>query len=498
MNIDELASFSRKNGFVFPSAEIYGGFSGFWTYGPLGVEMKNNIKNLWWKEFVQSREDVVGIDGSIITHPKVWKASGHVEGFIDPLVICEKCGTRHRADHLVEDVLNIEADGLDKKALQKLITENNIKCTKCKKELKDVSVFNLMFKTVVGPVEDEKNTAYLRPETAQNIFVNWKPVLDTTRIKLPFGIAQVGKAFRNEISPRNFMFRSREFEQMEIEFFVNPSNKNKVPKYLFSEVESVEMNVLDEIAQKKNKKPKKMKLKDCVNKVIKNKWQAYWIGKYYHWLLGLGLNPKNLRVRQHHKEELSHYAEDTWDIDYNFAFGWQELMGNANRGKFDLTQHEKFSNKNLKYFDESSREKFIPYVASEPSIGVDRLFLALLSDAYHEEEVKGKKRVVLKLNPKIAPYELGVFPLVKKKDLPEKAREVFRMLQPHFSVFYDDSGSIGRRYRRQDEIGTPFGITVDFDTLVDDTVTIRNRDTMEQERVRINELVQNLKQKLLK
>lgn len=490
MNIDELASFCRKTGFVFPSAEIYGGFSGFWTYGPLGVEMKNKIKNLWWKDFVQSREDVVGIDGSIITHPKVWEASGHAEGFIDPLVACNKCGNRHRADHIVEETLKIQAEGLNIEDLNKLIKQNKIKCPKCKAELGDTNVFKLMFKTYVGPIENEKNTAYLRPETAQNIFTDWKPVLDSTRIKLPFGIAQIGKAFRNEISPRNFMFRSREFEMMEIEFFVDPSKKNTVPVSILNDVLSVKMNVLS----KQMQKFKEMTLKECLaKKIIKNKWQGYWIAKYYKWLLELGIKPKNLRIRQHSKKELSHYAEDTWDIDYKFTFGWKELMGNANRTTFDLEQHQKFSNKNLTYFDESTGKRFIPYVASEPSIGVDRLFLALISDAYKLERVKGKERIVLRLDRKVVPYEIGIFPLVNKKGLPEKAREVFKLLQNHFSTFYDNSGSIGRRYRRQDMIGTPFGITIDFDTLEDNSVTIRDRDSMAQKRVKIPDLIGELR-----
>ncbi len=493
MNMDDLMTFCKSTGFVFPADEIYGGYAGFWTYGPLGVELKNKIKALWWKEFVQSREDVVGIDGSIITHPRVWEASGHVGGFVDPLAVCGKCGERSRADHLVEDNLEIQTMGMSPEQLSMLIKKNKIKCPKCKSTLNDVQVFHLMFKTNVGPIESKESLAYLRPETAQNIFSSWKPVIDSTRIKLPVGIGQIGKAFRNEIAPRNFMFRSREFEQMEIEFFVDPDKRNEVPDELIKEVNDVKMNVLSESAQKENKQSVAIALKDCISKsVVKNKWQAYWIAKYYQWLLSLGISSKRLRIRQHVKEELSHYAEDTWDIDYQFPFGWKELMGNANRGQFDLTQHEKFSGKDLKYFDDATKRKFIPYVASEPSIGVDRLFLALISDAYSEEIVNDAKRVVLKLDRRMVPYEIGVFPLVSKGGLPEKAREVFNALRKQFTVFYDESGSIGRRYRRQDMIGTPFGITIDFQTLEDGMVTIRDRDTMEQKRVKISELAKEL------
>jgi glycyl-tRNA synthetase len=484
-DMEEIAAFFKKRGIIFPSSEIYGGFAGFWDWGPLGVEIKRNVEDEWWKFFVRGRDDIVGVDGSIITHPKVWVASGHVEGFTDFLVDCKKCKRRWRADHLVEDLLKIQADGLDAEAFSSLIEENKIRCPKCNSDLSGSKDFNQMIKTYVGPVEDEKAKTYLRPETAQSIFVDFKPVLDSMRLKLPFGIAQIGKVFRNEISPRNFIFRDREFTLMEIEFFVDP-DKMDVPKETMAEVLDVEINVLSAPYQEKGKKPVKMKLKDCVSKgVIKNKWQAYWIALDYKWLLDMGIKAKNLRLRQHLKQELSHYAEDNWDIDYHFPFGWKELQGHANRTQFDLSQHQKFSGKKLTFFDESAGKHILPYVACEPSIGVERLVLALVVDAFAKE----KERDVLRIDPRLAPTKVAVFPLVSKDGLPEKATELHKMLKPHYSCFYDEAGSIGRRYRRQDEIGTPLCITIDYDTFNDGAVTVRNRDTMKQERVRIEELL---------
>lgn len=485
-DLDEIASFFRDNGIIFPSGDIYGGLAGFWDWGPLGVEIKRNVESEWWKSFVTSRDDVVGIDGSIITHPDVWLASGHIGGFTELMVECKKCRKRWRADHLVEEVLKIQVEGLGANALSSLIDENKIKCPDCRGDLSGCKVFNLMFKTWVGPVEDDKARSYLRPETAQSIFADFKPVTDSMRLKLPFGIAQIGKAFRNEISPRNFIFRDREFTQMEIEFFVNPDKKNDVPKELFSQIAGVEMNVLSADSQKSGGTAVRTKAGDCVSKdVIKNKWQAYWIALDYSWLIGMGLSPDNLRIRQHLKEELSHYAEDNWDIDYQFPFGWKELQGHANRTQFDLSQHQRFSGKKLTYFDEESKKHIIPYVACEPSIGVERLVLALVVEAFKKE----KERNVLKINPKISPVKVAVFPLVSKDSLPDKAEEIHKMLRTHYHSFYDEAGSIGRRYRRQDEVGTPLCITIDYETMKDDSVTVRDRDTMAQVRIKTKDLL---------
>jgi len=492
MNIDEIASYCKRKAIIFPNSDIYGGYAGFWDYGPIGAELKNNIKKEWWEFFVHQRENIVGIDGAIITHPTVWKASGHVDSFIDPLVECKKCHARRRADHLVKDALKIPTDNMSFKELDEKIKKHKIKCPVCRSEFSDVRVFNLMFKTNVGPTTGENSVSYLRPETAQVIFTNFKPVVDTTRVKIPFGIAQIGKAFRNEISPRNFVFRSREFEQMEIEFFVDPDKKNDCPD--LKKVWDLKANILDRKLQEKEKGHRKMTIREAVEKkIMVNHWHAYWIALSYKWLLGLGINPEKLRLRQHTKEELSHYAEDTWDVEYHYPFGWKELQGIANRTQFDLSQHQKFSKVNLEYFDEATKRKFIPYVAAEPSIGVERLVFTIITDALEEEE----ERTVLKIHPKLAPYKVAVFPLVKKDKLPEKAREVFKILSSQFHSFYDESGSIGRRYRRMDEIGTPFAVTVDYDSLKDNTVTVRDRDSMEQERVEINKLIAYLRKKLL-
>jgi glycyl-tRNA synthetase len=485
ISVEELASYCKRRGFVYPSAEIYGGLAGFYDFGPLGVEMKNRIKEAWWEDFVRNDERIVGIDGCIITSPKVWEASGHAESFTDPIIRCKGCGREFRADHVIEGSLKIAADGLSVAALNDLISKNNVKCPKCNKALSDTKVFNLMFNTSIGAASDD-NIAYLRPETAQLIFINFKNVMENARMKLPFGIAQVGKAFRNEISPRNFLFRLREMEQMEIEFFTNPRDRNKCPS--LKSVEDVAFNVYSAEMQVKKRAPKKMSVKECVKKgMIKNKWQAYWNARICQWYIKLGVNPKKLRFRQHLKTELSHYAEDTWDLEYKYPFGWKELLGNANRKQFDLAQHEKYSRKNLKAFDKG--KNVLPYVAAEPSFGVERTFLTLIIDAYTQE----KERVVLKLHPRIAPVQVGVFPLVNKDGLPEKAKQVFDSLKNEFHAFYDDSGSIGRRYRRQDEVGTPYCVTIDYDTLKDGTVTIRDRDSMKQWREKITDLVVALK-----
>ncbi len=430
LQFDTLVSLCKRRGFVFPSSEIYGGIGGFWDYGPLGVEMKNNIKRAWWKAMVQDREDVVGIDASIIMNPRVWEASGHVATFTDPMVDCKACKHRFRADHLEGDV-----------------------CPECGAvgELTDARQFNLMFKTYVGPVADDASEVYLRPETAQAMFINFDNVVTSMRRKLPVGIAQIGRSFRNEITPGNFIFRDREFEQMEMEFFVKPGT--------------------DEF------------------------WHEHWGQERLKWFTQLGIRSENLRIRHHTDEELSHYSKATFDIEYLFGMGWSELEGIANRADYDLQQHSKHSGKSLTYFDEETNQHIVPYVI-EPAVGVDRTFLTLLYDAYEEEEVKGEKRVVLRLSPIVAPIKAAVLPLSRNEKLGPLTSEVHALLRPQFMTQLDDAQSIGRRYRRQDEIGTPFCVTVDFESLDDQMVTIRERDSMEQSRVAIDDLVGTLKEKL--
>ncbi len=489
--IEDIAVFAKKKGFVFPSSEIYGGFSGFFDYGPLGVEMANNIKSLWWKAMVHDRDDVVGIDGSIISSEAIWKASGHLENFADVLVECNKCKKKVRLEQLLEDQLKIQTEGMTADEIGALLKKNPIKCNECKKgEFGNPSRFNLMFSTSVGPHGNE--TGYLRAETAQMIFINFKNVLDTSRVKLPFGIAQIGKAFRNEISPRNFLFRTREFEQMELEFFVHPKKKDECE--IFKDVEKIKVNVLTEKQQKSSGKMEAYTIGDLYKKkIIKTKWHAYWIGYRYKWFLDLGITPEKLRLREHVSDELSHYSTATWDIEYNYEFGWKEFEGIADRTDFDLKQHAKFSKVDMSYFDQDTGERVVPHVAAEPSVGVGRIFLTLLIDAYHEEEVKGEKRIVLKLKPELAPFKVAILPLVKKDGLAEKAMETFNKIKLVCNAFYDESGSIGRRYRRMDEIGTPFCITIDHQTLEDGTVTIRYRDSMEQKRIKITDIEKNIK-----
>jgi glycyl-tRNA synthetase len=424
--MDTIVSLAKRRGFVFPSSEIYGGFSSTYDYGPLGVELKRNVKNLWWRDMVQLRDDIVGIDSAILMSPLIWQASGHLTEFTDPLVDCKVCKHRFRAD-------DVEGS----------------KCPDCGGELTPVRRFNLMFKTFVGPVESEADVAYLRPETAQGIFVNFFNVQQSMRRKLPFGIAQQGKAFRNEITPGNFIFRTREFEQMEMEFFVRPG----------SELE----------------------------------WYRTWIDIRYNWFLKYGINPEDLRLREHEKEELAHYSNGTTDIEYNFPWGWGELEGIASRTNFDLGRHSAASNKDLTYFDEETNEHITPYVI-EPAVGVDRSALIFLLNAYHEEPDKDETRVVLRFHPEIAPIKVAVLPLSKK--LADEAKKVHALVRPQFMSQYDDTGSIGKRYRRQDEIGTPLCVTVDFDTLADQAVTIRDRDSMEQVRVPVEELVPRLRDML--
>ena len=449
--MDTIVNLCKARGFIFPGSEIYGGLSNSWDYGPLGVEFKNNVKKAWWKKFVQESPTNVGVDAAILMNPQVWVATGHVGGFSDPLMDCKDCKTRHRADKLIEDFTGESADGWSNEKMMDFIKEHHIQCPNCGSEnFTEIRQFNLMFKTFQGVTEDQKNEIYLRPETAQGIFVNFPSVQRTTRKKLPFGIAQVGKSFRNEITPGNFTFRTREFEQMELEFFCQPG----------TELE----------------------------------WFAYWKDFCKQWLLSLGMKEENLRLRDHDPEELSHYSNATTDFEFVFPFGWGELWGVASRTNFDLTQHQNTSGKDMTYFDQEKNEHYIPFVI-EPSLGADRVTLAFLVDAYDEEVVDAAKndvRTVLRLHPALAPFKCAVLPLSKK--LSEPAQKLVEELSKDFMVDYDEAGSIGKRYRRQDEIGTPYCITVDFQTVGSDTeeadgcVTIRDRDTMEQVRIPMDQV----------
>lgn len=443
--MEQIVALCKNRGFVYSGSEIYGGLSNTWDYGPLGTAMKNNIKRAWLKKFVQENPYNVSIDCAILMNPEVWVATGHVGGFSDPLMDCKDCKTRHRADKLIEDATGESADGWSNEKMMAFIKEHHIKCPNCGGEnFTDIRQFNLMFKTFQGVTEDAKNTVYLRPETAQGIFVNFTNVQRTTRKKLPFGICQIGKSFRNEITPGNFTFRTREFEQMECEFFCKPDTDLE--------------------------------------------WFHYWKDFCENWLLSLGMTKENMRLRDHRPEELSFYSKATTDIEYLFPFGWGELWGVADRTNYDLSRHQEHSGKDLTYFDQETGEHYIPYVI-EPSLGADRVMLAFLCDAYDEEvvdEAKKDTRVVLHLHPALAPFKAAVLPLSKK--LGEPARAIHEQLSKHFMVDYDETGSIGKRYRRQDEIGTPFCITYDFDSENDGCVTIRDRDSMEQERVKIDDL----------
>lgn len=428
VSMETIVSLCKRRGFVFPSSEIYGGLASCWDYGPFGVELKRNIKDAWWKTIVQERDDVTGLDTSILMHPRVWTASGHVDSFADPMVECKSCHLRWRAEELRDE-----------------------KCPKCGGKLTEPRMFNLMFKTFMGPVEDEASTIYLRPETAQGMFVNFENVVAISRKKLPLGIAQIGKSFRNEITPGNFVFRTREFEHMEVEYFVKPGDDKH--------------------------------------------WFDYWVKERFNWYIGLGIKKENLRLRQHSKEELAHYAKDCYDIEYLFPMGWAELEGIANRGNYDLTQHAKFSGKDFSYYDNESGQRYIPYII-EPSAGVERSFLAFLIDSYREEVVEGEKRVVLSLHPSLAPIKVAVLPLSRNEKLTPLAKEIYGQLRSSFMTYYDDTQSIGRRYRRQDETGTLFCVTIDFESLEDHQVTIRDRDSLAQIRVPIEKLEQTLRAKL--
>ncbi len=457
ISVDDLASFCKRKGFVYPSGEIYGGLAGFWDYGHLGVELVNNLKKEWWKFHVHQREDIEGIDGSIITNPKVWEASGHVGSFVDIIIKDKKTGEKSKVD--VHEIKEIEKTG----------------------KYEVVGEFNPMFKTDVGPGE-ESVRAYLRPETAQLIFANFKLVQENARMKLPFGIAQVGKAFRNEISPREFLFRKREFEQMEIEYFIKRGMKCPY----IDEIKGVEIEIVSEENQKKGKKGKKMKIYDAWKKgIIKTDWHAYWIATEFSWFILLGADEKKFRARQHTSEEKSHYATDTWDLEYKFPMGWRELQGFANRSDYDLTQHGKFSKKDMSIVD-PELGRVLPDVVCEPSLGVERALMVFLFDAYDYD--KKRDNVVLHLSSKLAPYKAAVFPLISKGEGLDVAKEIYKDLLEEFNVYFDKSGSIGRRYSRQDEIGTPYCITADEQTIKDKSVTIRERDTMKQIRVEAKDL----------
>jgi glycyl-tRNA synthetase len=435
--MDRLVSLAKRRGFIFQSSEIYGGVGSVWDYGPLGVELKKNLKERWWRSMVYERDDIEGLDAAILMHPRVWEASGHVAGFTDPMVDCRTCKARFRADQLDQMQCPQKPSKIPGEADQCDLTEPRM--------------FNLMFKTFMGPVEDDAAMVYLRPETAQGIYVNYLNVMQSSRQKVPFGIAQVGKAFRNEITPGNFIFRTREFEQMEMQYFVPPGEDDK--------------------------------------------WFEEWREKRMQWHVDLGITADKLRYHEHAPDELAHYAKIAYDIEYEFPFGWQEFEGIHNRTDFDLSRHQEFSGKKLEYVDPITKDRFVPYII-ETSLGADRLTLVVLADAYREEEVKGEKRVVLGLNPAIAPIKVGIFPLVKKDGMPEFARRVHDDLRGRFPTFYDEKGAIGRRYRRQDEAGTPFGVTVDGQTLDDQTVTIRDRDSLEQDRVHADQVLSYLEERL--
>ncbi|MEG2395968.1 MAG: glycine--tRNA ligase [Oscillospiraceae bacterium] len=448
--MEKVVSLCKSRGFVYPGSEIYGGLSNTWDYGPLGVEFKNNVKKAWWKKFVQENKYNVGLDSAILMNPQTWVASGHVGGFSDPLMDCKECKTRHRADKLIED-LGVNPAGWSFEEMSEYIKENNVVCPNCGAcNFTDIRKFNLMFKTFQGVTEDAKNEIFLRPETAQGIFVNFQNIQRTTRRKIPFGVCQVGKSFRNEITPGNFTFRTREFEQMELEFFCKPGTE------------------LD--------------------------WFKYWKNYCKDWLLSLGIKEENLRLRDHEEKELSHYSNATTDFEFMFPFGWGELWGVASRTNFDLTQHQNTSGKSMEYFDQEANEKYLPYVI-EPSLGADRVTLALLCEAYDEEVVDEKDtRVVMHFPPALAPMKAAILPLSKK--LSDEAMKVYELLSKKFMVDFDDAGSIGKRYRRQDEIGTPYAVTFDFDSLEDKCVTVRDRDTMEQIRLPIDALVSYIEEKL--
>lgn len=444
-------SLCKRRGFVYPGSDIYGGLANTWDYGPYGTELKRNILNFWWKTFIEDRDDMLGLDSAILMNPRVWEASGHVANFSDPLMDCKNCKERIRADKILEEKLGIVATGKSNEEILNIMLDNKIACPKCGKiNWTEPRAFNLMFRTFQGVIEDKATQIYLRPETAQGIFVNFKNILDSMRVRLPFGVGQYGKSFRNEITPGNFIFRTREFEQMEIEYFVRPEESEK--------------------------------------------YFDAWVEEYKNFFKNLGIPDEKLRLRYHEKDELSHYSSKTVDFEYEFPFAWGELMGIAHRGSFDLDQHTKFSGEKLQYRDPQTNEVFVPHVV-EPALGLTRTFLIVLLSAYELEKLEnGEERIIMHFNPKIAPVQVAVFPL--QKDLNEEAFKVYKDLKKYFRTEYDDGGAIGKRYRRQDEIGTPFCITFDFDSREDGSVTVRDRDTMKQERVKIKDLADYLRKSL--
>lgn len=452
-SLKSIVALCKRRGFIYPGSEIYGGFANTYSFGPYGAQLKKNVKDLWWQTFVQKRRDMVGLDGPILLHPKAWTASGHLEGFNDAMIDCKACKSRFRADHLIEGALSVSADGMSLEQMTELVQLKKVKCPKCgAQDFTSARNFNLMFSTHMSKTGSDGDVAYLRPETAQAIFLDFKNIIDTMRVRVPFGVAQIGKAFRNEITPGNFVFRVIEFEQMEIEYFIRKEHWEKA----FEE----------------------------------------WLKAMHDWCQLIGLKKARVHEKEHPKEQLSHYSKRTVDLVYDFPFGTSELYGLAYRTDFDLSRHAEYSGQNLEYTDPETREKFVPHVI-EPTFGVERTLLALLCDAYDEEQLEnGEMRTVLHLHPRIAPVKVGVFPLMKKEPLGPKAMAVFEQLQAHFACEYDESGAIGKRYRRQDELGTPYCVTIDFDTMENDTVTLRDRDTMQQTRVAIDELIALLKEKL--
>ncbi len=452
-SLKSIVALCKRRGFIYPGSEIYGGFANTYSFGPYGAQLKKNVKDLWWQTFVQKRRDMVGLDGPILLHPKAWAASGHLEGFNDAMIDCKACKSRFRCDHLIEEALGQNADGLTLEQMTQLVQSKKVKCPKCgAQDFTNARHFNLMFSTHMSKTGTDGDVAYLRPETAQAIFLDFKNILDTMRVRIPFGVAQIGKAFRNEITPGNFVFRVIEFEQMEIEYFIR---------------------------------------KEAWEKTFEE-----WLKAMHDWCQSIGLKKTRIHEKEHPKEQLSHYSKRTVDLVYDFPFGTSELYGLAYRTDFDLSRHAEFSGQSLEYTDPETREKFVPHVI-EPTFGVERTLLALLCDAYDEEQLEnGEMRTVLHLHPRVAPVKVAVFPLMKKDPLGPKAQEVFEELQAHFLSEYDESGAIGKRYRRQDELGTPFCVTIDFDTLENNTVTLRDRDSMQQTRVPIGELVSVLRKKL--
>jgi glycyl-tRNA synthetase len=433
LTMEKLVSLCKRRGYIFPSSEIYGGLASAWDYGPLGIELKKRLQDCWWREMTQLHENIVGLDAAILMHPRVWEASGHVENFTDPLVDCKQCKLRFRADQVDEAKLTAR------------------ECPSCGGPLTDPRSFNLMFKTHIGPVEDDASAIYLRPETAQGSYVNFRNILQSSRLKVPFGIAQVGKAFRNEITTKSFIFRTCEFEQMEMQYFVHPSEDEK--------------------------------------------WFEYWKQKRLDYYFDLGIRKEKLRFHQHGPKELAHYCKTAFDIEYEYPFGWQEMEGIHNRTDYDLSRHAEFSGKDMTYLDESRNERYIPYIV-ETAVGLTRSVLVILCDAYDEEEVEGETRVVLRIHPRLSPVTAGIFPLVKKDGLPEIAREITEELKKEHAVFYDQGGAIGRRYRRQDEIGTPYCLTVDYQTKEDETITLRLRDSMEQVRIKISDIGSRIREEM--